>query len=434
LLLAAALTSVASTALANGRFPAANHLVVHPADPSRIMLRATFGIVITADKGQNWDWTCEKAIGYSGNEDPAVGITQSGTLLAGLFDGLAVSADNACNWSRIAGLEKQVVIDVAVLASNPKVAVALTSTFKGQSDAGDSLFTNLVFVTQDDGASWAPLGPALDDTVLTQTIDFAASDANRLYVSGVRDSGQSSAGVLLVSTNLGQSWTERAVPLDAPNERAPFIAGVDPTNADRVYVRNSGAGANRLLYTDDAGANFKTAFTSQGPLLGFALSPDGSRVYVGGQKDGLLAASKTDLQFAKRSDVQVQCLMTSGASVWACSNMVSGFIVGRSDDDGATFAPLLKLNGIRGPISCGANTSSQLCIDLWPTLKEQLAGGTNPTDGGGDGSVNPVQPPKDSGGCSCTSASNGASAWLGLVGALGALAAVLRKRRASPRR
>src|SRR5262249_5174778 len=111
----------------------------------------------------------------------------------------------------------------------------------------------------------------------------------------------------------------------------------------------------------------------------------------------------------------------SGASVWACSNMVSGFIVGRSDDDGATFTPMLKLSTIRGPLSCGPGTTSQSCVELWPALRETLAG---PEDAG---TPTPPPPTKD-GGCSSTGMPAGAGVAIAALVA-GAIAIARRRRR-----
>src|SRR5258706_14268009 len=87
--LAAAL-AWASPARANGRFPAANQLVVAAQDPSYLILRTTFGIMFSHDRGQNWDWVCEKAVGYGGLDHPSMGITKTGRL-AGPVSGLAGS-------------------------------------------------------------------------------------------------------------------------------------------------------------------------------------------------------------------------------------------------------------------------------------------------------------------------------------------------------
>src|SRR5207249_3345481 len=88
---AAALSLLAAPALGNGRFPAAGQIVVDPADPSSIVIRATYGTLTTRDGGKSWSWICEASVGYSGSEDPMMGITKDGSMLAGTFQGLSVT-------------------------------------------------------------------------------------------------------------------------------------------------------------------------------------------------------------------------------------------------------------------------------------------------------------------------------------------------------
>src|SRR6187402_1605596 len=75
---------LAHRARANGRFPAANHLVVHPEAPRELVLRATFGLLVSRDAGATWHWVCERAVGFSGAQDPPVLVTQGGAVLAAL--------------------------------------------------------------------------------------------------------------------------------------------------------------------------------------------------------------------------------------------------------------------------------------------------------------------------------------------------------------
>jgi hypothetical protein len=360
-----------ATALANGRFPAANHLVAKPSDPSRILLRSTFGFLYTNDSGDHWDWLCEKAVGYSGTQDPAVALTANGTTIAGVFDGLAVAKEPACGWAFASGgLAKESIIDVAVRPDTPHVAVALTGTNTGQGDLG-SRFHSQVFETTDDGATWTSLGTALDPMLIVETVDVAASDPKRIYVSAIVGEETTIGAYLLSSSDRGTTWERRSIPLDFASERAPFIAAVDPKNADRVYVRSSGGGASRLLVTDDAGKTFRAVF-SGGEMLGFALSPDGSKVYLGGPVDGLKLASRDELVFQQRSSIPIECLMANGTSLFACSNEGSGFIVGASQDDGATFTARLRLSTVRGPLACARGTQAAACADEWPALRAQL--------------------------------------------------------------
>ncbi len=438
--LAAATTWGGAEARANGRFPAAQMLVPAPGDPSFLVMRATFGTLYSHDHGVTWDWVCEAAVGYGSNEDPSLGVVQSGTILLGAFEGLYSSPDGACTWAAKTGGIGDPVTDIVVSKSNPHAALVLTAAYLGQDDAG-STFTSKVWSTTDDGAHWAQVGQALDPDVLPETIEIAPSDASRVYVSGTRkDPTGKPEGVLLASKDGGATWTQSTFPLAAV-ERAPFIAAVDPSDPQRVYVRIKGTQGSRLVVSTDGAATVSTVTQLQGDMLGFALSQDGSTVFLGGPNDGLLAASKSDMQFAKRSSVQVQCLVVQGSILYACSNEASGFIVGSSSDQGATFTPLLHLCAVRGPLACGAtSTVTTQCAANWAAQQEALGGpcamdggvlpaGDAGSSSGSGGSGGGSSGGGKSGGCALGPGAGGAGAIAGTLATVAAFVLSARRRR-----
>jgi hypothetical protein len=429
----------AAPASANGRYPAASQLVISPSDPNSLLLRATFGFLLSRDGGATWDWICEQAVGYAGEQDPAIGVTASGSLLSGAFEGLSVSLDRGCTWSLATG-GLRTVVDLTVVPGAPHEALALTNAFSGTGDAGN-LYESKVDLSTDDGAHWGPIGLPLDPSLVLVTIESAPSDRQRVYVSGHRGAKDSGAGVLLVSMDGGLTFGERAVPLDA-NESDPYIAAVDPTNADLVYLRTAGTSTGRLLVTADAGKTLSVRYTG-GAILGFALSPDGAKVYLGGS-DGLQVASTADYTFRQTSTVPVQCLRAGAGVLYVCSDeLAAGFTLGRSRDDGATIEPTLHLAQIRGPLACPPATSTVACKASWPALEQQLgipgsaadAGFASdasippsdaslasdaPADAGDAGAPSsPLREPR--GGCTCDSVgarTEGPSLWTVLAAAL----------------
>ena len=99
-----------------------------------------------------------------------------------------------------------------------------------------------------------------------------------------------------------------------------------------------------------------------GELLGFAISADGSKIYVGTKEEGLWMAQTSDLKFTKKRQFNVQCLATRGNELWACAPAVDGFVVGVSTDDGANFTTKLPLIGdLTGAIACKANPAGAAC-------------------------------------------------------------------------
>jgi len=441
-LLAAAAACFTATLLqsepasANGRFPEANAISFSVADPNLVLMRVTFGLLVSKDRGKTWDWVCEQAIGFSGVEDPMYAATPNGTIVGTTFQGLTMTKDTACTWAFAGGdLDKQVFIDLTQNPSDPKNVISFASSYDRQDDAGNILFNSRLFETKDEGTTHQALGPQLDPGLLGYTIDLTKSDPDRLYLTAVRDPGTQPRGFLLVSKNRGQSYTEVSIPF-VDTERALFIAAVDPNNANRVYLRTSNGTdkPTRLIEVDidpDGGTEVvKVLYTAKGALFGFALSPDGSKIWIGGNKDGVLQASTTDFVFTQKSSLEVQCLAYAEDGLWACSNERSGFVAGLSKDDGATFETKLHFCDIRGPLECGPTSAqAERCAPAWPAQKAVLGCGGDPFDAGDggnkDGGSDLGEPPSDN--CNCRTAPS--SPWAAVVTAGLAVLALLRIRR-----
>ena len=431
----AAVALVAGAASANGRFPAAGQIVVDPSDPAHIVVRATYGLLSSRDAGESFGWICEKAVGYGGVEDPAMAITAGGTVLAGVFEGLASSPDKGCSWAFAGGdLAGHFVVDVSTERADPSHAVLVFSN-----GVGTNLFKSQLWESLDAGGTWAQAGTDLPSDFLALTVDVAKDDPDRVYVSG-RFGPPGYAGALMRSSDRGTTWERFDVPT-SNDQRLPYIAAIDPSNQDVVYVRIDGDPDNELLVSTDGGQSFTQAFGGQGSLLAFALSPDGAEVLVGGDTAGLWRAPAATLEFQKLAELEAKCLHWSSAGLYACADeFVDGFTVGRSDDGGATWAPLMHLQDLCGPLECAAETSvGAVCGADWPVTKATLgaecagSGATGSTSssastGGGDTS-------ESGSGCGCRAAGEvegerGAGARAAFAAALAlALGSARRRRR-----
>lgn len=372
------------SAHANGRFPASNQIVVTPHDPDLILVRVTFGLLVSRDHGKSFGWVCEPAIGYTGVEDPMYTVTPSKHFVGSTFDGIAISRDQGCTWSKAKGdgdesFAAKVFTDLAADPRNGKRLVVYSSSYERQSDAGETYFANEVWESKDEGLTFQLLQPrGFSPLLLGSTIDLTATDPERIYITA-HDTGKPISAFLLTSKNHGRTWEEMRIPLEGA-EHSVFIAAVDPTNAERVYLRTSTAGdePTRLLMRDvspgGGGApRLRVLHSAAGALLGFALSSDGKKIYIGGPRDGLKVAETNDFIFHQRSTIQVQCLTLSPDGVWACSNEQTGFIAGLSKDDGVTFESRVRFCDIRGPLNCSAGTSTvDKCTSQWPLQKSTL--------------------------------------------------------------
>lgn len=405
---AASLASPA--ALANSVFPASGQVVVDPSDPAHVVVRATYGILTTRAGGEPWDWICEGGAGYGGMFNPAVALTEDGSLIAGLPDGLAVAHGDTCAWGKAPGpIDGRYVVDVSTERQEPSHAVAIT--------AGGGGGSGRFWESLDNGVTWTQAGIDLPAGFTPLSVDVAASDPARVYVSGLTGGGGLLKGSLAVSPNRGQSWSLLTVP-SSTGETAPYVGAIDPANADRVFVRLDGS-PGRLLVYDHATAKFSEVFTGEGFLYGFALSPDGQTVLAGGNSDGVWRAATDTLVFEKVSSVAVRCLKWAGAGVYACATeFVDGFTVGLSLDAGATFEPVMHLPCVRGPLECAEGTSvAEVCPAEWPAVAVQIGQSTClPTGSGGAGGASAGGAPATTGGGGSTGNAGGGGASPGAGG------------------
>ncbi len=421
-------------AAANGRFPQSNQILFSTSDPNLIVARTTYAILISHDNGPSWSFLCEDVLGI-GNavQDPEIALTGNNTLIAGsptgANQGLNVSTDLGCNWHCVGGpLAGQSIADVVVRPDAPHTVLALTGTPKS-SDGGVNNFSQ-VFQSTDDGTTWSALGMPIDSTWTVETIDVTKTDPNRIYVSAWKGYNAGRVAALFVSKDEGMTWTEHDVTgFDGTTEDRLWIGGVDPTQADRVYLRSNAhldGGRSRLYLTTDAGQTFtelksfdvEAAKPSYqvGEFLGFTLSPDGSKIYIGDYQGGMFVAERSSMPvFSETSPIDIHCLAMrplagGGSETWACADAYTSvkqgmqFVLGSTTDDGRTFTPRLGDNSaLVGPVACAANPGGPLgcgasfngsgcaaayalwCGQQFPNCCGGDAGGGDPASCAGDG-------------------------------------------------
>ncbi len=426
--LMAAFVAAAPLARANGRFPQAQQLLQSPADAERLWLRATYGILSSSDGGRTWAWICEQSVGYGGQEDPQLAAYAEGTLVAGLFEGLSISRDGGCDFARAPELGTALVVDVTTDRAAPQRGLVLAIK-----DDSSEPHTGVLWETRDSGRAFAPVGSELPSELLPLTIDISPANPDVLYVSGFIP-GATTPGELLRSDDAGQSWERFEVP-GTGGSRPPFIAAVHPSDEDIVYVRVAGRNAagdldHRALVTTDGGATFQEILAGQAALLGFTLSGDGRTVYAGfgnpytGQAIdaavvGLHRASALDHQFERVFDDHIGCLTWTDELLYACGSQTSGFELAASSDDGESFAPLVTLDTLQGPLSCDPETSTALtCPANWQGTCQAI-GACRPEPEPPPAMSDPG--PKDDTGCGCVAAGSAGqvnAAWLVFVGIL----------------
>jgi hypothetical protein len=422
--------AAARPARANGRYPAAGLVALDPSDPKHIVIRATYGLVSTDDDGATWRWVCEQSVGFSDNEDPMVAITKNGTEIAGVFKGLSSSTDRGCSFTLAGGaLADRYVVDLSTEKLAPEHALAILSN-----GIGGGKFQTQVFESLDDAATWTQAGVDLPQEFLGLSIDAAPSFPSRLYASG-RYGSPDYPGAIERSDDRGKTWQRFDIP-GSDDKHPPYLSAIDPSDPDRVYVRLDTPDADVLVVSADGGMTWSTAFQGVGPLLGFALSPDGATIAIGGEKDGLWTAPKDTLQFTKVAELGVRCLTWSPDRLYACADeFKDGFHVGYSTNAGKTFTAFEHLASVC-PMECPAgSTTKALCGDQWGVVSLTInatscdapdGGGAGGTGGGTTTGTGGAAGAGGGGGCDLA---GGGSVGGALLLAAGALSAATRRRR-----
>ncbi len=237
------------------------------------------------------------------------------------------------------------------------------------------------WTSSDNGHTWATAGVPLPTNFLALTVDIAPAATGakgNVYASGfVVNSATDYVGTLVHTTDGGATWQSFTVP-GSNNLSAPYIAAIDPNDANTLYVRFA-SDQGVLLVTHDGGQTFSTLYTATGQLLAFALSPDGKTILTGGEMDGILKASTSDYKFTKISSLHVRCLTWSDPSdVYACASEANdGFTVGKSVDQGMTFSAIHHLSCLEGPVGCAASSAvTTECAAGWATVSSTIQSDT----------------------------------------------------------
>jgi len=391
----------ARAAVANGRYPLASQLVARPGAPAHLVARSTFGLLRSDDAGATWTWVCEDALGMLDvAEDPSLALTGDGTTIVAYSQGINVSHDG-CTWTPAVGIPSgRFAVDVTVSPARPHAVLAIELSIDNGGDASAGGYTLHLVASGDDGATWTDVGDPMPG-FLGATVEVATASADRIYISGKLLATNQPA--LARSDDGGRTFALGAI-AGVPADAGVFIGGVDPIDPDVVYLRMSPTATvpGRVIVTRDGGATYSDLVTIPGDVSGFALSPDGATLAVGGVDNGLfVGATSVDgsatAAFPMIGTVKPSCLTWVGTRILACAKeLVDMFSIAASDDGGAHFTPLLLLDDVT-PADCPAGSSAGICPSKWPPIAATIgadAGAPPAPDGG-------VKPPRSSSGCGC---------------------------------
>jgi photosystem II stability/assembly factor-like uncharacterized protein len=430
--LVAAIVTAAARAHANGAFPDSLRIFV-PADrPAEIILATNFGLIASRDDGATWDWVCEHGDGFLATQYQ-MAAPPSRRLFAVAPAGLAYSDDDACGWSLAVDLMSTTVTDAFADPVNPNRVLSLASfiDLNGQAQSG-------LFVSGDAGKTFgAPkyLAPAASSLV---SVEVAASKAERIYLTAFHSNLGRPPGGAVIHSDDGGGTISDVTPVTG--ERIVRIAAVDPVDPQKVYFRVTGS-EDAIGLSSDGGATMTLPLVVTAQLTGLLRRANG-QILVSALDvvDGALYqstdAGKSFTKLATR--LGIRALAERAGKIYAATDdVVDGFALAVSTDDGATFTPLLRFNQVRGARSCGnvkaaCAASCSMLVNVGTFTAATCAnsaagsdGGVAPrADAGGDGGTNPVASPSK--GCGCHLLPRDEAT--GLIVLVWAIAAVLMRR------
>lgn len=361
-------------AFANGRFPLAQQALVVPGTKGEsLVVRSTFGLLVSHDRGSSFDWACEQTFGYSGAWDPPLAFGADGTLYVGLENGLTSSKD-FCTSAREPSLEGEAVKDLSVDSAGTVLVITTTP------NRPSALFRKAK------GKPFVRAGKGLENVYLV-TVDAAPSKPSRVYVTG-QPLG-TLEGRIYRSDDGGDTFKE----LDQVRSHAGayFLVGVDPKDPARIVLRFLHFEGSEIALSEDGGKTSKVVLSIKSAMYGAAMSPDGARVYAGSglPSDGVFVSSDRGRTFVSSAHVGVQCLTATDRALFQCENpfALGGPAFGVSEDFGKTFHTTATFAAVRGPVKC-PGVGEGLCEKPYAELAATLApwrdgGASDGVDAGG---------------------------------------------------
>jgi hypothetical protein len=443
----------ATAARANGAFPDSQSIMTPDSKPHAIRLATNFGIVSSDDDGQTWVWSCERPETNNGSLYQ-MGPAPKNRIYVISSEGLAFSDDDSCGWTvaRAAGATST-YFDAFPDPTNVNRVLAVAAT---SNDAGVSY---AVLESSDGGATFGPTRYSAAQGDNITGVEIAKSAPQTIYVA--MTSGPTFAPKLARSTNGGTTWQVDDLSAKLATKTTLIrIVAVDPTNADRVYLRtHSPAGdAFAVAIAGASGFTVTTPLTfPDGILSAYARLASGTIVLaavVGVDQVAYRSADNGATFQTLPATPSVRALSARGGTLYVVAdNVADGYAVGTSVDEGHSWQPLMSYDQIAAIQSCVKTTCQDDCLmrasaGQWAddfcaaTAPLPHDAGSEPPDagpttdaaphtdaaGGNTGSDASVPPPPKKSGCTCAAGTPVRPVALPIVAALIGVLAVRRRR------
>jgi photosystem II stability/assembly factor-like uncharacterized protein len=430
-LLCAALVCSATLAWANGRPPATSTITFREGDTQHVVAGMTFGVVMSPDGGKTWSWVCEAAVPYEGIFDPSFVDEANGELFATTLQGLVVTRDG-CTFTPVPVAKGT--------CDGPKLDPCRDKVFFSNLVAGggsaiyataSSPYDSRIYRSGDGGHTFAVASAPGASDEYWQSLAIAPSNPNRFYLSGFRfakhcDAHSTNAGSdCVMNSSCGGSGTGSAMPrcttvkllqlfrsddagatwsamsqanIQVSQDSAISIAGVDPTDANKVYIHvslESRVSGDGLYASRDGGQTWSKIFDATDPRGLVVLVRSNGGLVAATESSGSFSSSGDAVQWTPLANApHITCLaeQPDTKDIWACTRNNSGSNAA-SDGAGimkttdlATWSPVLRYADIAAPVACGSDTAlvrqcvapSQGMPSPWCCLKDQLGITANP--------------------------------------------------------
>lgn len=363
-LAAAALSALSpGAARGNGRFPAAQQVVLGPGARSDvIVLRVTFGLLVSRDAGRTFRWYCEDLIYFPFvpglSFDPPVEVTSRGDVTLGCEDGARALTDG-CAVRDLTSVSHREVTD---LAATPDGA----TIYATESTTGSRSYV----LRADASLLFSRMGAGVD-RLRFLTVEVAASRPDRVYASGFDDTPARTPRVLRSDDG---GATLRALDTPGGFGDQAYVSGVSPADPDVLYVRVVEGFGSALLRSGDGGEHFETVARTRDAMLGFAVSDDGRTVWYGSPDEGLFRATDGGRRFSQVAPLPTHGLRFHAGTLWVVADWVrQPWALGRSMDGGEHIEGVLRLEDVLGPPACASpSEGTVICEERWPTLRSSL--------------------------------------------------------------
>jgi hypothetical protein len=385
---------------ANGRFPRAQRVIETPSHPEKLVIAATYGLLVTEDRGTNWSYVCDAAFTFQTQfaSDVVLGLTANGSMLLGVQKSVTRSTDRGCDFTKV--LEppgSSSIDDFTMTATNRDEVLALFTTFENGKN------TIRLQESKDGGQTWTVIGAPIPGG-LAYTIDVDPTNAQHIYVTAANLTlDPNEPALFITSSDRGASWSVATIP-NTSLDSSPWIGAIHPRDGNKIFVRTDSwkktslsedVAGDALLYSADGGKTWTELLRPGGAdpevpgakLLGFALSPDGSTVLAGygdivdstrvvdpdgkwlgvykSSADGKYSFGADPAAPTRLLSVPSTCLAWTNEGIYGCFAPPNEphYLAFTKD---ATFAPaslttLMKANEVGGPPRCCSGRAVSSC-------------------------------------------------------------------------